>query len=145
MKTAQEWEQEFDILYNNINSNTAPALDTYEKSVFLTMAQEQVVKTLYSGGALGQDSFETTELLRRSLDSLIREVEFTDTDSEAQSLLGGDIFDLSNLKDKVLYITYEQLINTNTEDCANGSILNVVPTTQDVYFKTKHNPFRGAN
>jgi hypothetical protein len=38
MTTAQEWEQEFDLLYNNINSNLAPALDTYEKSVFLTMA-----------------------------------------------------------------------------------------------------------
>ena len=38
MTTAQEWEQEFDILYNSINSNTAPALDSYEKSVFLTMA-----------------------------------------------------------------------------------------------------------
>ena len=38
-----EFSSEFDILYNNIMSNTAPGLDEYEKSVFLTQAQEQLI------------------------------------------------------------------------------------------------------
>jgi hypothetical protein len=71
MKTAQEWEQEFDILYNSINSNVAPALDSYEKSVLLTMAQEQVVKALYTGSTDG--GFEASEANRRHLDTLVKE------------------------------------------------------------------------
>ena len=34
----QEMSNEFDILYNQVNSNTAPGIDEYEKSVFLTKA-----------------------------------------------------------------------------------------------------------
>lgn len=44
-----EFSIEFDILYNNISSNKAPGLNEYEKSVFLTKAQEQIVTELYSG------------------------------------------------------------------------------------------------
>ena len=40
----KEFSAEFDILYNNITSNIAPGLTEYEKSVFLTQAQEQLVK-----------------------------------------------------------------------------------------------------
>lgn len=42
--TTKEFSAEFDILYNNIMSNAAPGLDDYEKSVFLTQAQEQLLK-----------------------------------------------------------------------------------------------------
>lgn len=47
MKTS-EFSNEFDILYNNISNNAAPGVSEYEKSVFLTMAQEQVIKDVYS-------------------------------------------------------------------------------------------------
>jgi len=36
--TTNEMSSEFDILYNQINSNQAPGVDEYEKSVFLTKA-----------------------------------------------------------------------------------------------------------
>ena len=45
--TNNEFSNEFDVLYQNIASNQAPGLDAYEKSVFLTMAQEQIVLELY--------------------------------------------------------------------------------------------------
>ena len=32
-----EMSNEFDILYNQVNSNQAPGIDEYEKSVFLTV------------------------------------------------------------------------------------------------------------
>lgn len=46
--TAQEFSNEFDILYNNIMSNQAPGLDEYEKSVFLTKAQDEIVRRYFS-------------------------------------------------------------------------------------------------
>ena len=39
----EEFSEQFDIYYNNITSNQAPGLNEYEKSVFLTQAQYEVV------------------------------------------------------------------------------------------------------
>lgn len=43
-----EFNNEFDILYNNIMSNQAPGLDAYEKSVFLTMGQEDIIRSYFN-------------------------------------------------------------------------------------------------
>ena len=42
--TAAQMSHEFDLLWNNIMSNQAPGLSEYEKSVFLTKAQDEIVK-----------------------------------------------------------------------------------------------------
>lgn len=41
--TTTEFSTEFDVLYNNVTSNQAPGLNEYEKSVFLTKAQSQLL------------------------------------------------------------------------------------------------------
>ena len=69
MKTCEEWSLEFDLLYQNITSNQAPGLNEYEKSVFLTRAQEAVVTMLYNRTL--SRSFEETEEITRYLASLV--------------------------------------------------------------------------
>lgn len=49
--TLDEFRNEFCILYDNVMSNQAPELTDYEISVFLTKAQEQIVKA-YASPAL---------------------------------------------------------------------------------------------
>lgn len=44
----QEFSDQFDVLYNNITSNQAPGLDEYEKSVFLTKAQDEILKAYFN-------------------------------------------------------------------------------------------------
>ena len=68
--TTQEFSNEFDVLYNNIMSNAAPGLDEYEKSVFLTNAQDEIVIDLYNGKNPLGESFESTEEIRRYLSEL---------------------------------------------------------------------------
>ena len=46
--TISEFSAQFDVLYNNITSNQAPGLNEYEKSVFLTKAQSQLVKEYFN-------------------------------------------------------------------------------------------------
>ena len=46
--TNSEFSNEFDVLYNNITSNQAPGLDEYEKSVFLTKAQDEILKAYFN-------------------------------------------------------------------------------------------------
>lgn len=45
--TAKEFSDQFDVLYNNITSNQAPGLNEYEKSVFLTKAQDEIIKNYF--------------------------------------------------------------------------------------------------
>lgn len=46
--TIEEFSNQFDILYNNITSNQAPGLDEYEKSIFLTKAQDELIKAYFN-------------------------------------------------------------------------------------------------
>lgn len=43
----EELDYQFDILYNSITSNQAPGLDSYEKSVILTKAQDDLLKAYF--------------------------------------------------------------------------------------------------
>ena len=65
--TNQEFSNEFDVLYNNIMSNQAPGLDEYEKSVFLTKAQDEIVKNYFNPkGNKYQEGFDGNE--KRQID-----------------------------------------------------------------------------
>lgn len=48
MNTVKEWSDAFDVLYNQVMSNAAAALDEYDKSIFLTKAQEEIVKNYFN-------------------------------------------------------------------------------------------------
>ena len=63
--TIEDFSNTFDILYNNLMSNRAPEVNDYEKSMLLTLAQEDLVKELYN------KAFEGSEQARRALDALI--------------------------------------------------------------------------
>lgn len=45
--TLEEFSTEFDVLYNSITSNAAPGFNDYEKSVLLTLAQEELIKSYF--------------------------------------------------------------------------------------------------
>lgn len=66
-KLNNEFSNEFDVLYNNITSNQAPGLDEYEKSVFLTKAQDEIVKAYFNPKTNKvQEGFDGNE--RRQID-----------------------------------------------------------------------------
>ena len=133
--TLTEFSVQFDILYNNISSNQAPGLTEYEKSVFLTQAQEALVLDLYKGTA--GDSFETTEEVTRYLSSLVTSKEDLTIKTKDKQY----IVDISSLND-LWFITYQSAIitvNLNPRDVL------VVPTKQDTLYKDLKNPFRRPN
>lgn len=53
--TINEFSDQFDLLYNNITSNQAPGLSEYEKSVFLTKAEKEIVKNYFSPQSKGNN------------------------------------------------------------------------------------------
>lgn len=149
--TTSEFSDQFDILLNSYNespsfgqetSRLSINLNEYEKSVFLTQAQEQLITTLYSGKNSNGDSFESSEELRRYLSSLVKTAELEEIEGELLGLSSASTF--FSLPSDCWFITYEQVTLDNA-GCLTGQSIVVVPTTQDEYDRISRNPFRNAN
>lgn len=135
--TNPEFSIEFDILYNNISSNKAPGLNEYEKSVFLTKAQEQIVTELYSGRNTTYNSFEETEEQRRYLHSLITTSSLEES-TEIDNIITSNS-SVYKLPENIMFITYETAILTGNKE------VTVYPVSQDELSKIIKNPFRGPS
>lgn len=146
--TTEEFSNEFDTLLNSYasspsfgNSHNLVELDEYEKSLFLTSSQEEIVKELYSGKNAYLDSFEKTEEIRRSLADLIKTYR-TSKEIEGTGLSTNSVF--FSIPEDVWFITYESAI-IRTKECRDYKEVSVTPVTQDSYSKTSSNPFRNSN
>ena len=72
----EEFSNEFDILYNNVMSNQAPGLTEYEKSVFLTRAQDDIIKAYFNPKLnKTQEGFDGNERRQIDFSRLMRTVE----------------------------------------------------------------------
>lgn len=71
--TNSELSNEFDVLFNNITSNQAPGLNKYEKSVFLTKAQSQLVNEYFNNRTDGfGGGFDGTQKRQYDFSSITR-------------------------------------------------------------------------
>ena len=71
----KEFSDGFDTLLNSFRVLPNIVLDEYEKSVFLTNAQEELIIELYNGKNSFGDSFERTEEVRRYISELVKTYE----------------------------------------------------------------------
>lgn len=104
--TASEFSQEFDILYNNIASNQAPGLTEYEKSVFLTKAQDEIIKNYFTGKPNGNKYQEGVEdsAKRYSDFSCLIKVDYIDAENDVQTI---------DQRGKIIYLPDDLMITLN--------------------------------
>lgn len=140
----KEFSDRFDTLLNSFGNTPNIVLDEYEKSVFLTNAQEEIIIDIYSGKNVFGDSFEKTEEVRRYLSELIETYE---TDSKVSGYKGiskNSVF--YKIPEDVWFITYESAtLQDDKLGCFNGEEALIVPVTQDDFYKVQKNPFRGPS
>lgn len=149
--TTEEFSDAFDTLVNstaNIDDfgsiDSTLKFDEYEKSYFLTKAQEEVVRELYTGKNRFGESFEKTEELRRLLNNLIVTHKQPLSEENYNDLALTDKSYLVPILDDVMYIIYEAVrLKDDSLGCYSGTVVNVQPITHDEYNKIKDNPFRG--
>lgn len=149
--TTEEFSDAFDTLVNsaanvdNFDSiDSTLKFDEYEKSYFLTKAQEEVVRELYTGKNRFGESFEKTEELRRLLNNLIVTHKQPLSEENYNNLALTDKSYLIPIFDDVMYIIYEAVrLRDDSLGCYSGTVVNVQPITHDEYNKIKDNPFRG--
>ena len=137
--TTSEFSERFDTLiqaYRNVDKFIAQSItefDMYEKSVFLTKAQNVIVNQLCS-------VFERNEDARRKLAVLVKTFNTNASNSNIKNLNGNAVF--IELPEDLLKITLEKVKINSSEPCYDGKELTVVPITHDDYLLQSSNPFR---
>lgn len=152
--TTAEFSNEFDVLVNSYRRfkdfDDREILDSlefneYEKSLFLTRAQEEMVLSLYNGKRDPKESFEQTEEMRRYLSNLIVEDTLEPITTSSGYPLGVESNSkFFTLPENLWFITYEAVTISNG-NCDSHTRMDVYPVRQDEYQRLRSNPFRGAN
>lgn len=150
--TCDEFSNEFDTLLNSyrrfVNFDNRQPIDTiqfdeYEKSLFLTQAQEALVIGLYNG-TINSQSFEADEEQKSYLKDLIK---FWETTPLVNTLKGVTPYSkFAELPTDVWFIIQEQVeFEDSTLGCKDNSTGIVKPTTHDIVYQINRNPFKGPN
>ena len=132
--TIQEMSDQFDVLYNNITSNQAPGLNEYEKSLFLTKGEKEVVKNNFTANSKGNNIGQGFD------DSAKRQADFsilmkTGTCQPAT----GDKLDS---RSKMYSFPTDVFIMVNETATVGTSIKQVIPLRYDEYTRLMSKPFK---
>lgn len=152
--TTEEFSNEFDTLvssyrrfksYDDKEYLDSIEFDEYEKSVFLTQAQEDIVLELYNGKNQTGESFEESEQSRRFLSPLLATESIGPMQEKPISISSKSQF--FQLPDDLLFITYESAyLEYSSLVCQEEeAIAMVIPVKQDEYHRIRNNPFRGKS
>ncbi len=135
--TNSEFSNEFDILYNNIMSNQAPGINEYEKSVFLTKAQDNIVKAYFNPyGNKTQEGFDGSE--RRQIDfSMLVKVTSINEFTEGGAFDSRSI--TAEIPSNILMIINESLYVTRS---TRNLVLTVIPIGYQEYSRLMSKSFK---
>ena len=115
------------------------AFDEYEKSIFLTKAQEQIVLELYQ-------ELEQSEENRKYLSNLIKTGNYVPVGEQDETLINNTFKSYKvEIEDSVLFMIYEQCTLSDENNCINNKIVSVIPTIHDDLDKVLKNPFKSPN
>ena len=161
----KEFSDKFDTLLNSYKTsvpygyeqgNFDFTLNEYEKSIYLTQAQEQLVRGYFTSTTDVDTAFEGSENARKSIEALVKDVELHNVDtSEHNHIVKESKFFI--IPDDAWFIVYESVKystegegNIPSKECTINTIkaqgnayTNVMPITHDDFYRTYNNPFRG--
>lgn len=127
------------IVKDNFGEQNTLAFDEYEKSIFLTKAQEQIVLELYQ-------ELEQSEENRKYLSNLIKTGNYVPIGEQDDTLINNTFKSYKvEIEDSVLFMIYEQCTLSDDNNCINSRIVSVIPTIHDDLDKVLKNPFKSPN
>jgi hypothetical protein len=138
--TTQEFSNEFDVLYNNIMSNQAPGLDEYEKSVFLTKAQLEILKNYFNpkGNKYGQ-GFDENAKRQIDFSTLITAAKPSLYTAPTSYVKFDDRSKLYRMPSDILIMLNETGINT-----VDGvkRLISIIPMNYEEYARLMSKPYK---
>lgn len=140
--TIQEFSNEFDVLYNNIMSNQAPGLDEYEKSVFLTKAQNEIIKNYFNPkGNKYQEGFDGSQKRQVDFSKLIKTNKSTGTIPVTDSFFGSVVGAYQIVWPKDIFVVINEVVDVTTQTGTNKR-LQVIPIKYDEYLRVASKPYK---
>ena len=139
--SAEEMDNMFDVLYNNITSNQAPGLNAYEKSVFLTKAQDEIIKNYFNPKSKGNNTQEGFDgSAKRQVDfSTLIQTWSKESDFDESYFDPRDNTQSVSLPVNVMFIINEMVtVIRNTKPV----LLQVVPIKFDEYSRLMCKPYK---
>lgn len=128
--TNAEFSNEFDVLYNSITSNQAPGLDEYEKSVFLTKAQDEIVKSYFNPRSNKvQQGFDGNEKRQIDFSMIMKSVPYENTKFRVRReglVIGGDSTPITSMGQLL------QAINSTSDGVISMDTFNRIDTSSIV-------------
>ena len=134
--TITEFSDQFDVLYNNITSNQAPGLNEYEKSLFLTKAEKEIVKNHFTANSQGntlQQGFDDSAKRQADFSVLMK--------TGACTAVTGTVSKLDPRSSVYTYPT-DVFIVINEIVGVEGGFKQVIPLRYDEYTRLMSKPFK---
>lgn len=137
--STEEFSIQFDVLYNNVTSNQAPGLNEFEKSVFLTKAQSQLVIEYFNRrtDAIG-GGFDGSEHRQYDFSSIVRTENLFNVNTYKER-----ISNLEKLnKDSIVYLfPYNYFLAVNEVITDNKCQHSVMPIDYSEYQRLMLKPY----
>ncbi len=140
--TVKEIIEGFNLRYNNALEG-APEIDLYEMSLYLTIAQIEIVKEYYDKDKDPNSSFELKERARRVLSELVKSESITRTISSDRGLVDGSSF--YEMSEDPMFIVLETAVLSSKNKLYDNKVVDVVPVTHDTFMSDYYNPFKKPN
>ncbi len=130
-----EFSNEFDILYNNSMSNAAPGINEYEKSVFLTKAQDELIKNYYEP--------DGNKYKKGLDDSLKRQVDFSELIKISAGELNTEAPSVTfDKRAKVFDLPIDLLLPINEVVETDSGIKQVISINYEDYTRLMSRPYK---
>ena len=132
----EEFSWRFDVEYNNITSNQAPGLNEAEKSMFITKAQDEVLKNYFTSSSKGNTTGQGFD------DSAKRQADFSTLMKVAKCTVSAALNKIDrrssvySFPSDVYIVINESIVTTANKD------LQVVPLRFDEYSRLMSKPFK---
>lgn len=139
--TTQEFSDQFDVLYNNIMSNQAPGLDEYEKSVFLTKAQYEIIKNYFNPKSnKNQEGFDDSPKRQIDFSNLMAAKKQTTTVTTPTTYVKFDSRSvLYEMPSDILFALNETAIVTEN---LKSRLITIVPISFEEYARILSKPYK---
>ena len=162
----KEFSDKFDTLLNSYKTSVPYGyeegsfdftLNEYEKSIYLTQAQESFVRSYFTNSTDIDGTFEGSENARKSIESLVKDKYLNPVDTaESNHIVANSKFFI--VPDDLWFTIYESVKYStegegnipdkkcmiNTIKAQGNAYTNVMPITHDDFYRTYNNPFRGV-
>ena len=139
--TIQEFSNEFDVLYNNIMSNQAPGLDEYEKSVFLTKAQSEIIKNYFNPkGNKYQEGFDGSQKRQVDFSKLMKT--YASSGTAPTSFFGNVTGAYKITWPNDVFVVVNEVVDVTKKGESRKYRLQVIPIKYDEYLRVSSKPYK---